>query len=394
MEFEIFDDDTSGTSRWGPETHSSVDVINGIVNVVLGLTNGIEPSELDYNECWLQIKVRYPEGSWETLTPRQRVTGAPYAVLAQDADKLDGLNSTAFIQTETDPTITDASIKDGISWTEVSNRPAGLDDGDQVGITSETDPEVTASSNKTVVGVSAGHASTGTDNTFIGNNAGQSNTSTGTLNTFIGSNAGSSNTTGDANTFIGAEAGLNNTNGGANTCIGWLAGKSNVSGNSNVYLGYWAGEQATGSRNTFVGQATGKGNTGSGNVFIGYSVGYSSSTSSEKLLIGNSSINTLISGDFSNSDPDNKKVTIQGKLEILGNKAEYIVTTYTGDAYPNQLTTDEHTFCALTNVAIQTAEPGNYKGCRIEPNGDGTWELYADATGNYQAGAVCKAYCF
>jgi hypothetical protein len=102
MEFEIFDDDTSGTSRWGPETHSSVDVINGIVNVVLGLTNGIEPSELDYNECWLQIKVRYPEGSWETLTPRQRVTGAPYAVLAQDADKLDGLNSTAFIQTETD----------------------------------------------------------------------------------------------------------------------------------------------------------------------------------------------------------------------------------------------------------------------------------------------------
>ncbi len=33
---------------------------------------------------------------------------------------------------EVDPTVI-ASVKDGISWTEISNRPAGLDDGDDVG---------------------------------------------------------------------------------------------------------------------------------------------------------------------------------------------------------------------------------------------------------------------
>ncbi|MHC4396142.1 MAG: tail fiber domain-containing protein [Planctomycetota bacterium] len=46
--------------------------------------------------------------------------------------------------TETDPTVV-ASVKDGVSWSEVSSRPAGLDDGDDIGITTETDPTVAAS---------------------------------------------------------------------------------------------------------------------------------------------------------------------------------------------------------------------------------------------------------
>jgi len=46
--------------------------------------------------------------------------------------------------TETDPTVL-ASVKDGVSWGEVSERPAGLDDGDDVGLTAETDPTVLAS---------------------------------------------------------------------------------------------------------------------------------------------------------------------------------------------------------------------------------------------------------
>ncbi|MDP3764881.1 MAG: hypothetical protein Q8R04_00055 [Nanoarchaeota archaeon] len=39
------------------------------------------------------------------------------------------------ITSESDPTVV-ASVKDGITWAEISSRPAGLDDGDQVGITS------------------------------------------------------------------------------------------------------------------------------------------------------------------------------------------------------------------------------------------------------------------
>jgi hypothetical protein len=44
----------------------------------------------------------------------------------------DGFGLTGVTITETDPTVL-ASVKDGISWGEVSNRPAGLDDGDDVG---------------------------------------------------------------------------------------------------------------------------------------------------------------------------------------------------------------------------------------------------------------------
>ena len=35
---------------------------------------------------------------------------------------------------ESDPTVL-SSVKDGIDWTEVTNRPSGLDDGDQIGLT-------------------------------------------------------------------------------------------------------------------------------------------------------------------------------------------------------------------------------------------------------------------
>ncbi|MHA2219456.1 MAG: S-layer homology domain-containing protein [Candidatus Hodarchaeales archaeon] len=45
------------------------------------------------------------------------------------------------IITETDPTVL-SSVKDGISWTEITGRPSGLDDGDDLGITIETDPQV------------------------------------------------------------------------------------------------------------------------------------------------------------------------------------------------------------------------------------------------------------
>jgi len=65
-----------------------------------------------------------------------RLLGGP---ISGDGSGLTNLNIGAIA--ETDPTVP-ASVKDGISWTEISGRPFGLDDGDDVGLTSESDPQV------------------------------------------------------------------------------------------------------------------------------------------------------------------------------------------------------------------------------------------------------------
>jgi hypothetical protein len=88
----------------------------------------------------------------------------------------------------------------------------------------------------TFVGYDAGFSNTtGIANTFSGAGAGYSNT-TGLYNTFSGLAAGSSNTSGDGNTFLGLDAGSSNTSGSFNTFFGWGAGSSNITGFSDVYI--------------------------------------------------------------------------------------------------------------------------------------------------------------
>ena len=70
------------------------------------------------------------------------------------------------VATETDPTVP-ATVKDGISWTEVSGRPAGLDDGDDVGITSETDPVFGASEAAGITSGDTAKWNTYWDNTYV-----------------------------------------------------------------------------------------------------------------------------------------------------------------------------------------------------------------------------------
>lgn len=52
----------------------------------------------------------------------------------------DGVDNTG-VTTESDPTVP-ANLKDGIAWSEISGIPTSLLDGDQVGIASESDPQV------------------------------------------------------------------------------------------------------------------------------------------------------------------------------------------------------------------------------------------------------------
>ncbi|MEO1652196.1 MAG: tail fiber domain-containing protein, partial [Bacteroidota bacterium] len=136
---------------------------------------------------------------------------------------------------------------------------------------------------------------TGSENTFLGNLAGDLNT-TGNLNTFVGHQAGTRNKVGIANTFIGHGTGEANESGRLNTFVGSMAGKSNTFGSQNTFIGYLAGTNNQ---------------SGAGNVFLGYQAG-GNETGSSKLYIDNTATNDpLIYGDFSDNT-----ATIHGSLGI------------------------------------------------------------------------------
>jgi len=183
------------------------------------------------------------------------------------------------------------------------------------------------------IGGNAVISTKGTGNTFIGQNAGGSNT-TGDYNTFLGNTAGLSNTTGIHNTFLGNGAGISNNSGFYNTFLGDYAGQSNTTGIWNTFLGSQSGFKTVGNYNTFVGTASGfnklEGNyntflgayaghsniMGSYNVFIGHSAGFYES-GSNKLYIDNSdTLAPLIYGDFSANS-----VTINGSFTVTGSKS-------------------------------------------------------------------------
>lgn len=143
----------------------------------------------------------------------------------------------------------------------------------------------------------------GTDNTFVGINAGNF-TMGGAENVGVGRQALSSNTTGfenvavggfalPANTIgandvaVGAFALTSNTTGNDNTALGGFALAANTTGSGNVAVGFDAGfSLATGNNNVFVGNNAGALTTsGATNVIIGFNAGVSLVTGSDNIYI-------------------------------------------------------------------------------------------------------------
>jgi hypothetical protein len=176
----------------------------------------------------------------------------------------------------------------------------------------------------------------GTDNTFLGENAGNF-TMTGVNNTASGVEALSSNTTGFNNTASGVNALFNNTDGSDNTASGRSALLSNTTGDNNTASGRSALESNTtgfnntasgvealfsnktgfhntaSGRNALFNNTTGFDNTasgggalfrntiGSGNIAIGVAAGSSLTTGNNNIAIDNFGVagesNTIRIGD-------------------------------------------------------------------------------------------------
>jgi hypothetical protein len=170
-------------------------------------------------------------------------------------------------------------------------------------------------SNNTALGNGAGQYadSTSSNNVMIGKNAMGSAFGSKSNNTAVGYEAGAAITTGSNNVAIGYEALLVQTDGEKNVAIGAGALKVSTSEGRNVAIGFEAmksmnqlfnphntaiGYQAddtnvTGFYRTNIGASTGSDSTGNNITNIGYSAMESSSTVSNEITLGNSSVASL-----------------------------------------------------------------------------------------------------
>lgn len=206
MQFKLFDDSTAGN-----QIGTTLTVIN--VQAVAGIFS----TSLDFGAAaffgadrFLEISIS-PAGqnTYASLSPRQRITGAPYSILSANSVSLGGIAANQYVLT---------------------NDPR-LDANNYVQNSTALQPNVRFS----IGGTGTANIFNATVQFDLGGNRILSNA--GTENLFAGVNSGLNNSTGAANSFFGSSAGLNNTIGAGNTFFGRNAGSQNFNGNNNTFIG-------------------------------------------------------------------------------------------------------------------------------------------------------------
>ncbi|MPR31922.1 hypothetical protein [Salmonirosea aquatica] len=213
----------------------------------------------------------------------------------------------------------------------------------------------------------------GTDNLFLGPNAGAANT-TGLRNLFIGSEVGVANTTGFDNLFLGASrSGRDNTEGYENVFFGNSAGVYNTTGYRSTFIGRGAGfYNTTGKENTFVGWSAGVFNTtGFKNVFLGFSTGAGVTTGSSNTLLGSNASSNVNSTSNSTAVGESSKVDCDYCL-VLGRTSPQVKVGI-GTTTPQT---------TLHVVAGGTTATGVRFENLASTDGTGAYRLYVDASGN------------
>jgi len=219
-----------------------------------------DEGHLIYNESTDELQVRR-NGAWQALG-----SGGGGGATSKIEDPKEMNTSVSAI--DADPNYVQLTVEGDASWYWYYNA-----DGDiRVDIVNKEN------SDNTFIGEGAGQTNTlistkkdGWQNTFLGNEAGSQN-STGSYNTFVGKSAGRDNNTADNNTFVGRAAGDSFTSGAHNTVLGSRALSSGTSATRNVAIGSEAGLTSVASDNIFIGYQSGRNGTDSGaeeNVGIG-----------------------------------------------------------------------------------------------------------------------------
>ncbi len=108
---------SGGTQIGATQAVNGVTLTGGLFTVELNVTGEFGANAFSGEARWLQIAVRSPAGGggFTTLAPRQPLTPTPHASFALNASLLDGLDSTAFLQSIPVP----LSLGGSVDWSGV-----------------------------------------------------------------------------------------------------------------------------------------------------------------------------------------------------------------------------------------------------------------------------------
>jgi hypothetical protein len=326
FQFSLFD--FGGAQIGSTQTISNVTVTNGIFTVELDFG----PLAFPGAERFLEIGVKNPaEPDYTTLSPRQRMTSAPYSVkslnsaTAENALQLGGVGASEFIQNGDIRLSDDRDPNPGSEHyihNTASKQPASNFNISGIG----TATLFNSSTQYNINGARVLGAPAGTQNTFAGIGAGLS-AGVGNFNSFYGFNAGQMNTTGSGNSFFGTDAGRLTSIGATNSFFGRSAGLSNSAGGGNSFFGVSSGRNnTTGNSNTFLGAVTGLTNTTGNNITL---VGWGTDVGSNELMfaaaIGAGSVvntsNTIVLGRSAGTDT--VEIPGTGKANIFDATTHY-----------------------------------------------------------------------
>ncbi len=188
-------------------------------------------------------------------------------------------------------------------------------------------------------------------NTFVGLYAGSVNNATGggLYNTFIGRDAGASNTTGSANTAQGFQALQLNTTGLGNTANGAGALQSNTYGSENTALGALALQLNTGVRNTATGYKALWLNT----------IGYDNTANGNKALLNNNGSNNSATGAYAlTNNSTGYSNTANGTHALTDNTSGSENTAIGGDALTFNTTASQNTAIGVNALYNQSYNNG------------------------------------
>lgn len=109
-------------------THGSVSVEDGLFTVEIPINS---PDAINGAERWLEISIANPSGSdFVIMSPRQRLTSAPMAIHASNADNA----AVAAFATTSEAALSAVALSAPLPWSNLSGVPAGFADGtDNIG---------------------------------------------------------------------------------------------------------------------------------------------------------------------------------------------------------------------------------------------------------------------